>query len=292
MSKASGAVAGLFGRIALLDIDRPVHRHAHPHAHLLFKVGGTDSWFRVGNRLYPLTDRTTVLVNSWETHDYPHRSSDPNSLVLALYVEPEWLSSVDNVFRSSLGRGLFPQACVEVPKGVRRLLHNTAEAVLDKTALSKDHEDLLAKLMCEVMIRFSSAQRSRPSRMVYSGFARDFRIRRAIEFMKQRVGEQYTMETVADKAALSRAHFFELFRSNTGMSPLVFRNALKMEACYHKLLHSNENLGRISAQLNFTALPHFTRFFRDHLGVTPSEFRRAVTSYAGTSRDDPKVKDA
>lgn len=279
MSRATGIAAGSYGRVAVLDIDRPVRRHAHPHAHLLFKVGGADSRFRVENRLYPLSSRTVILVNSWEAHDYPHGPADPGSRVLALYIEPAWLNTLDPGFRASTRRGFFPRACVEVPARLAALLHDVAEAAADGGA----HENLLARLMGEIISSFSAWRELRPADAADGevGEVGDFRIRRAIAFMREHAGERYGMDAVAQAAALSRAHFFELFRAGTGVSPLVFENALRMEASYRALLRGNESLGRIARQLHFPAPGHFTRFFRDHLGITPSEFRRALRVHGG-----------
>ena len=66
MSTALRIAHGAFGRVALLDMDRPLVRHAHPHCHVLLKVEGADTAFVVGDTVYPLTDDTAVLVNGWQ----------------------------------------------------------------------------------------------------------------------------------------------------------------------------------------------------------------------------------
>ena len=50
MSNALRVVHGVFGRVALLDMDRPLVRHAHPHCHVLLKVEGADTQFAVRRR--------------------------------------------------------------------------------------------------------------------------------------------------------------------------------------------------------------------------------------------------
>jgi hypothetical protein len=58
MSTALRIAHGASGRVALLDMDRPLVRHAHPHCHVLLKVEGADTGFAVGDGIAPLTDRT------------------------------------------------------------------------------------------------------------------------------------------------------------------------------------------------------------------------------------------
>ncbi len=54
MSTALRIAHGVFGRVALLDMDWSLVRHAHPHCHVLLKVEGADTQFVVGDKVYPL----------------------------------------------------------------------------------------------------------------------------------------------------------------------------------------------------------------------------------------------
>ena len=58
MSDALRIRNGEFGRVALLDMDRSLVRHAHPHCHVLLKVDGADTSFLVSDYVAPLTDET------------------------------------------------------------------------------------------------------------------------------------------------------------------------------------------------------------------------------------------
>jgi hypothetical protein len=77
MSTALRIAHGIFGRVALLDMDWSLVRHAHPHCHVLLKVEGADTQFVVGDRIAPLTDNTAVLVNGWQPHSYVHNPERP-----------------------------------------------------------------------------------------------------------------------------------------------------------------------------------------------------------------------
>jgi AraC family transcriptional regulator len=53
MSTALRIAHGAFGRVALLDMDRSLVRHAHPHCHVLIKGDGADTQFSVGDSMVP-----------------------------------------------------------------------------------------------------------------------------------------------------------------------------------------------------------------------------------------------
>ena len=68
MSTALRIAHGAFGRVALLDMDRSLVRHAHPHCHVLIKAEGADTQFAVGDEFVSLTDRQAVLIDGWVPH--------------------------------------------------------------------------------------------------------------------------------------------------------------------------------------------------------------------------------
>ena len=110
MSTALRITHGAFGRVALLDMDRSLVRHAHPHCHVLIKADGADTQFAVGDNLVKLTDQQAVLVNTWEPHAYVHYKERPRTIILALYIEPEWLKSFRPNWAASGARYVFSKA--------------------------------------------------------------------------------------------------------------------------------------------------------------------------------------
>ncbi|MBM3565145.1 MAG: AraC family transcriptional regulator [Alphaproteobacteria bacterium] len=275
MSSAAGGLIGPFGRVAVLNVDRPVHRHAHPHAHVLFKVGGADSRFRVGDRLFELGSKNAVFVNAWEPHDFPHPRTHPAALVLALYIEPEWLDAVDRKFGATTLPSLFSRAAAGLSQPIRILLHDLADAAMNRFRSNAAEEELLARTMCELI--FCNSNRGWEKTGAKGRlFSADYRIRRVLNAMTRTRGEQKSLDYYSREAGLSRAHFFEIFKASTGVSPLLFVNSLKMEDAYAALFGTNDSLADISKILGFPAPSHFTRFFRNNFGVPPSEFRRTV----------------
>ena len=106
MSEALRIRSGSFGRVALLDMDRNLVQHAHPHCHVLLKVDGADTQFLVGETVAHLTDESAVLVNAWTPHAYVHKPDQPRCLILALYIEPIWLAEFRKNWASSGDTGL------------------------------------------------------------------------------------------------------------------------------------------------------------------------------------------
>jgi AraC family transcriptional regulator len=277
MSTALRIMHGVFGRVALLDMDRRLVRHAHPHCHVLLKVDGDDTQFLVGDAIAPLTNTSAVLVNAWQTHAYVHDPARRDALILALYIEPEWLRGFRPNWEASGGPGFFEKPVGEVTPQIRRLAHDLAEEMVHGPAASPDREDLLSSLMIAVIERFTPWRSIGQSlREVAWRHNMDRRIRRSIALMRANLSASPAVEMLAREAGLSRAHFFRTFQRSTGLSPHVFLNVLRVEMAVAAIVDSGEALAGISDRLGFSAPAHFTRFFRDHVSVAPSEFRSVI----------------
>jgi AraC-like DNA-binding protein len=273
MSAALRIAHGTFGRVALLDMDGSLVRHAHPHCHVLLKVEGADTQFIVGDKVYPLTNDTAVLVNGWQPHSYVHDPDRPRTVILALYIEPEWLMAFRPGWVASGAPGFFGHPSGDVSPRIRHLAMDLAADMMARPEARGAHEAALSDLMIAVIERFT-AWRSFPAsiRETNARFG-DWRIRRIAASMRAETRRGTGLDAFAREAGLSRAHFFRLFESTIGVPPKVYLNVVRMERAVDAVLNQSKSVCDISQQLGFAEPAHFTRFFRNHSGVSPREFR-------------------
>lgn len=271
MSDALGIACGRFGRVALLDMDRSLVRHAHPHCHVLLKVEGDDTRFAVSDSVATLTDEHAVLVNAWEPHAYVHDPRQGRTVILALYIEPKWLADFRPNWKASASGRFFSHRAGLIDPVIRALTHDLANSLVYAPHARSEHEQLLGKLMLAVVQRFSDWRHAAPP--LREAVRMDWRVRKAVGLMRADPGAALGTEGLARAVGMSRAHFFRLFGQATGMSPNIFLNMLRLETAVQAMTSSHESAGAVGERLGFSAPPHFTRFFRDHAGCTPSAFR-------------------
>jgi AraC-like DNA-binding protein len=273
MSTALRIAHGNFGRVALLDMDWSLVRHAHPHCHVLLKVEGADTQFVVGDTVYPLTAKTAVLVNGWQPHSYVHDPDRPRTVILALYIEPEWLMAFRPGWAASGAPGFFSRPSGDVSPRIRSLAMNLASDMMSRPEARASHESALSDLMIAVIERFTPWRGFPASIREMNARSGDWRIRRVVTSMRSECGRSGDLDAYAKEAGLSRAHFFRLFESSIGVPPKVYLNVVRMEQAVDAVLNQTANLCDISSELGFAEPAHFTRFFRNHAGVSPREFR-------------------
>jgi AraC-like DNA-binding protein len=273
MSIALRIAHGVFGRVALLDMDRSLVRHAHHHCHVLLKVEGADTQFVVGDRITLLTESTAVLVDGWKPHAYVHIPDRPRTLILALYIEPQWLKEFRPGWAASGAPGFFERPCGEVSPRIRELGLRLAAEMMAHPQYLRAHEQTLSDLMIAVIERFTSWRSFPNSIRGMNVMTRDWRIRRVTEAMHEQPGAFATVEQFAKGAGLSRAQFFRLFEASVGVSPKIYLNVVRIERALDAVIHQDAPVSELSERFGFSQPAHFTRFFRDHAGVGPREFR-------------------
>jgi AraC family transcriptional regulator len=277
MSEALRIRSGAFGRVALLDMDRSLVRHAHPHCHVLLKVEGADTQFEVGDQIARLTDESAVLVDAWKPHAYVHHEGAPRTVILALYIEPAWLGEFRSNWQASNAAGFFRTSNGETTAEIRKLARNLAESMVEAPGALVDHEAMLARLMIAVIERFSEWRKVTPDlsrRALHYGV--DFRVGKAMSFMQARPGMSERMEDVARESGMSRANFFRLFERETGITPRMYLNVVRLEHAVEAAVDTDVSFANTADDLGFSSPGHFTRFFSGHAGVPPSRFRQVA----------------
>ena len=275
MSQARSILQGEFGRVALLNMDRSLVPHAHRACHILFKAGGADAAFLVKDQVCQLTDRTAVVVNAWEQHSYKHTAGGGITEILALYIEPGWLASIDRRLIVSGCTEFFQQPSVQLSRDVADKAVELDDC-LQNEMRSEQHiaKALVFDLMVLVFDAFSNRRALLSQHQ--SKLDTDFRVRRAINWLRTRIHEPLDLATMAKESGLSRSHLFARFRQTTGLTPSMFLNTLRMEAAHPMLTENKAPLIEIGQQLGFNAQGNFSRFFREHQGITPSEYRQVT----------------
>ena len=268
MSNAVRIAHGEFGRVALLDMDGSLVRHAHPHCHVLIKAQGADTQFAVRDHLADLTGDSAVLINAWEPHAYVHDPARERTTILALYIEPRWLSCFRANWQASGGPGFFTAQSGGLTPRIRAVADELSRLMLADPANAAAQQAMLGELMVRVVERFTDWRG-----VASVGAGVDWRIRRAIAAIRRDPGAVDDMGRLAQQCGLSRAHFFRLFEQATGMPPRVFVNMVRLEAAMADVMDGDRTMAEVSDDLGFSAPAHFTRFFRDHAGAAPREFR-------------------
>jgi AraC-like DNA-binding protein len=274
MSIAHAVAHGAFGRACLYELDRPMAPHAHREGHLIFHVRGPPACVVIDGKPLPLTPANATAISPWQPHFFSPIDRRGPTLALVLYIRPGWFADASHTAFEILR---FGRPAVEMSDHITRLASETAR-LLGAHGGDGSFEDRLGALTqaaFDQTWQWTSAG-DRPA--APCSVLRDFRLRRAINLLSERLGEPVDLAEISRSSGLSRPHFFKLFREQMGLPPTIFRNALRMESAIERLAEGVETVSEIGLDLGFATPASFSRFFIANGVVPPSAYRRSVAS--------------
>ncbi|GLY00476.1 MULTISPECIES: helix-turn-helix transcriptional regulator [Actinoplanes] len=108
---------------------------------------------------------------------------------------------------------------------------------------------------------------------------------RAIGAMRERMGEQLTVDDLARAAMFSKFHFTRIFQRVTGVSPARFLSALRLQRAKDLLVSTSMNVADISVHVGYNSVGTFSSRFSRSVGMSPTTFRRH-SGYASVIHPD------
>ncbi|MEK8053095.1 AraC family transcriptional regulator [Ideonella sp. DXS22W] len=273
MSDAYAIREGEFGRAVVLDLRDDLVAHAHAETQFAFWLGGGRAQAHLGSELVQYSDEVALGTNAYESHDARLLDKSQPAIFLVLYIAKPWLDER----RAVSGRPFFfPSPRVPISPALRqscwRVLDMILSAGADQPArLTQEVEALIGTAIDATLAPVDPAGLRARTPML------DHRLRAAIAYMREHVADPISVEDIAGKVGLSRAHFFSLFRDQLNTTPQVFWSAVRVEEAVRRLALRAEPLTSVAMELGFSSPGNFSRFFREHMGVTPSRFRRVAT---------------
>ena len=109
--------------------------------------------------------------------------------------------------------------------------------------------------------------------MLWLTALQDERLGRVIDMILDAPGDDYTVESMAETAAMSRSAFSERFAEAFSRSPMSFVNHVRMQRATQLLAVDNMSIDEIARTVGYSSRSHFSRAFKDHAGLPPKDFR-------------------
>ena len=97
-------------------------------------------------------------------------------------------------------------------------------------------------------------------------------IARAIQHMNRFCDQNLKLEDYASMCHMSKYHFLRVFKSVTGVTPLEYRNNIRVDHVKELLKNSNFSVSEISENLGYSSLAYFSAAFKKATGLTPTEY--------------------
>jgi len=270
MSTALAVCHGSFGRVTVYQLNKPMRTHAHREGHLTFHLGGPPVIVTICDVPHMVDERAGVAINPWQPHSFHPLPGDKQSVFLVAYICDKWLD------RDQEGRGSlrFGANGLQVGTTIRSICASLAHTLVTNASFR-----LVNRYLNQLFDASfdESWKRTRQARQTGAAPAQpapiDFRVRKSLRILDDGLAEGLELDAVARDAGLSRPHFYKLFRENTGVTPALYANTMRVERALDRLVTTHASVTDIGFELGFLSQSHFTHFFSAHVGIAPTQYR-------------------
>lgn len=244
------------------------HHHAELELNLVTRGSGT---YLLGNRQYRIRRGDLLWLFPAEEHVLFEQTPDFQMWIVVFRRRLIRRTAVDKSSLPLLQRSFPGETC----RRLRQPELARFEELFSRLAESSDEPGLLnATLAYALLYSWKCFQRAGevPARRVHPAVESTARLLLSDE-------NSYTLSQLAQRAGLSPSRLSRLFKQQTGLSTVEFRNRQRMQRFLERYEASDAS-GRQSTLLEsalaagFGSYPQFHRVFRHVTGCSPAEFRR------------------
>ena len=163
-------------------------------------------------------------------------------------------------------------------RGVERL-SVLVRLVGEEASERRSGRDLVLSRLVEVLL--VEALRLEPGEDAPPGLLRglaDPRIAPAIRQMHSQLARVWTVDQLAQTAAVSRSAFFERFTRIVGVAPMEYLLAWRMAVAKDLLRREDLSVGEVAERVGYSSASTFSSAFSRHVGQPPSRYAASATS--------------
>ncbi len=218
---------------------------------------------RIGGKHYVLKPGDLLLFEPNAVYAYQRHDSVQHWDYYWVYFRAashwrSWFADSNGIQRNPVSshiekRGVFEQ-----------LLEQLLEAYSSPSAIKYELE---ANLLEQLLIRYREAAPKDKNTTL------DPRISQAQDFILEHYNQAISVEDIAKQVSISASRLANLFKQQTGVSVLRWRDEKRISKAAQLLRESKQSIAKIGSDVGYSDAPYFTRMFRKYVGYSPREYR-------------------
>jgi AraC-like DNA-binding protein len=226
--------------------------HSHPEFVIgVIEHGAETLWIRGEQVMAPAG--SVLLIGPDEAH--ANEAIEGVRLIYRVfYIQPDLLTDV-------LGASSFRRPVVSSPNLARRI--SAAHRALSKEAEQLDHQSAFASLAAALHAETHGGDDQAATATA--------RLVRARDYLEANFRGHADLADIAAAADLSPFHLVRQFKRRFGLSPVAYRNQLRVHEA-RRLLRAGEPIAQVALDVGFADQSHLTRQFQRLVGTSPARY--------------------
>lgn len=250
--------------------------HVHQNYYQLHYVVEGEGLFCIGDETISLRANMFSLVPPGTSHGIQSVQVSENGVMRILEVKfiasgEEFLSDLEKISVHCIGT-------------------NDLQWLLYQTFLESVQVDVYAKksasyLFCSWLYR-AIRQYKLSSRELSGKSARIQPVTHVKEYLDSHLGEEVSLDVVAELTGYSKNYLCQIFRESTGMTINTYLNAARINKATELLVNTNMELAEIAEKCGYNSVHYFIKTFKKIIGIPPGSYRRSELTGAELVRGE------
>lgn len=154
------------------------------------------------------------------------------------------------------------------------LVSAAARQLIDELSLGKAADQGFMTRLAKVMLeQVGRALRVDTSRGIHPPHIQLARLQTVLAFIREHLGQELSISTLAAQAGVSPAHFRRLFQRAMGMPPHRYVMNVRLEHARNLLMQTDLPVLHVALECGFSSQSHLTAAFKAAHATTPAEYR-------------------
>ncbi|AFL82741.1 DNA-binding domain-containing protein, AraC-type [Belliella baltica DSM 15883] len=141
---------------------------------------------------------------------------------------------------------------------------------------SKEKDVIATLALKELLIRLTQTQAREILQKTYKQLSSNNRLAHVVDFIKSNIRENLSLDQLASKACMSKAHFSRSFKNELGQSPMEFILKERLHLAKNYLRMANYQIQEVCFMAGFNNITYFIRAFKSEFGITPKAFQNSL----------------
>ncbi len=121
--------------------------------------------------------------------------------------------------------------------------------------------------------------------LIYYG-PMDYRIEKTLNYIEANMNKNLDLKDLAAYACLSVSRFYQLFKSNTSLTPYKFIEQLRLHQAHQQLLSQPINIQTLSEHCGYKDYETFSRAYKKLFGLAPDDMAKTIQKIKQIGQSD------
>lgn len=238
--------------------------HAHPYLEIYYLKDGARFYINTDGKILKLRTGDFLFIPPGEMHTMRGPVTENYNLKIDLEDIPEELLE-------GVNKCIYEMDTISVPDKKRKYFENEFAEIYSEY-LKRDRYDNMA-LHFMTLTFLADIARFAIEKITPFDKEDDDVFEKTLTYINENYTKPLSVETLSAMANMSKSYYAHMFKKRMGISPIDYRNKLRVNAAEEYILGGDMSMSEIAEKTGFKNASYFCTAFKKYMGISPNDYK-------------------